>query len=289
MEKRLRDRKDCAPARNLPGSRAKSPFVGRDAELRRLTAALDLAAEGEGSTIFLTGQPGIGKTRLAREALVLAKELGFTVLEGHASPLGAGLAYAPILNAFGPLLYSLDSVRLEFLVGDLPNLGRLFDGLRLPSPVLPLEGLGDPALEKTRLFEAVLRLLKRLIKEKPLVLFLDDVQWADPASLELLHFLAHGLADQPVLLLATYSDNALDTCRGLRALVVSLRRAGLAEEIDIPRLERDAVTALAQGILGGKAPGDLITLLDARACGTPLFVEAFIDALIDSRKLVRGP
>ncbi|MDO8672130.1 MAG: ATP-binding protein, partial [Dehalococcoidia bacterium] len=93
-----------------------SPFVGRESELRRLTAALTHALEGQGGTIFLVGQPGMGKTRLARESLALAKGRGFTVLEGRAFPLGFGLAYAPILDAFGPLLRSLSSGRLADLV-----------------------------------------------------------------------------------------------------------------------------------------------------------------------------
>lgn len=283
MLKHLGDLRTNPTLRRPFGSGPKSPFVGRDEELRRLSAALNRAAEAQGSIVFLTGQPGIGKTRLARETLALAKKCGFTALEGRAFPFQAGLAYAPFLDAFSPLLRSLSSSRLKALVSGLPDLGRLFGELRLPQP----EHLGDPALEKTRLFESVYRLLERLTQEAPVALFIDDVHWADPASVELLHYLARGLADQRALLLATYGLRESDTACGLHSLLVPLQRRGLAEEISVPPLEPEAVDKLVRGILEDELPSHLPALLNARARGTPLFIEAVIDALIDSHSLIR--
>ena len=260
---------------------AQSPLVGRSTEMDQLAAGLERVAHGQGCTMFLVGEAGIGKTRLAHEALTLAREQGFLVLEGSAYALEGRLAYAPILAIFGPLLRRLDSPRQAQLVSGLPDLGRLFNDLRLPAP-LPL---GDPALEKTRLFEAVARLLERLARETPVLLFLDDLHWADPASIELLHYLARGIADQSVLVLGTYRAEEIDTARGLRQLLTSLRRAGQALEVTPPRLEPEAVAELAAGMLGSEAPGELLTLLNARAGGTPLFVEALIRSLIDADQL----
>ncbi len=257
------------------------PLVGRSAEMDRLAAQLSRAARGQGCAMFLVGDAGIGKTRLAHEALVLARERGFLVLEGSAYALEGRLAYAPILAAFGPFLRRLDSPRQARLVSGLPDLGRLFTDLRLPAP-LPL---GDPALEKTRLFEAVARLLERLTRETPVFLFLDDLHWADPASIELLHYLTRGIADQAVFVLGTYRAEEIDTARGLRSLVMSLRRAGLASEEALARLEPEAVAELAASMLGSNAPGELLTLLGARAGGTPLFVEALIRTLVDADQL----
>jgi len=260
---------------------ARPPLVDRSAEMDRLAAQLSRAARRQGCAMFLVGEAGIGKTRLAHEALVLARERGFLVLEGSAYALEDRLAYAPILAAFGPFLRRLDSPRQTRLVSGLPDLGRLFTDLHLPAP-LPL---GDPALEKTRLFEAVVRLLERLTRESPVLLFLDDLHWADPASIELLHYLARGLADQAVLVLGTYRAEEIDTARGLRSLVTSLRRAGQASEQILARLEPEAVAELAAGMLGSRAPGELLTLLGARAGGTPLFVEALIRTLVDADQL----
>ncbi|MDO8672809.1 MAG: AAA family ATPase [Dehalococcoidia bacterium] len=263
--------------------------MGRKEELRRLSEALGLAAEGQGGVILLTGQPGIGKTRLAREALALARQRNYTALEGRAHPLEIGRAYGPIVDALGPLLRRLEPSHLSGLMDGLPDLGRLFGGLRLAPPVLPTEGLGDPGLEKTRLFESVLTLVERLTREMPVALFVDDLQWADPASFELLHHLARGLCSHRALLLLTYKDDALDSSRRLRTLIESLERDGLAEEILVPRLGPDGVREMVRGILGGEPPDDLLSLLQVRSSGTPLFVEALITALIDQGHLVRSP
>ncbi|MDO8671651.1 MAG: DUF2791 family P-loop domain-containing protein, partial [Dehalococcoidia bacterium] len=143
MDKLSRDLSTKSALRRPLGPGGASPFVGRDGELSRLREALSFIAEGQGVTIFLTGQPGVGKTRLAKEALALAKGRGFIVLEGRAFPLQGGLAYTPLVDALRPLLRSYDSARLATLVSGLPDLGRLFGSLNLPIP----QPLGDPALE----------------------------------------------------------------------------------------------------------------------------------------------
>jgi len=281
-----RDQGEASPQHRLQAGTsnlmlAQPPLVGRSAEMDRLVAQLSRAARGQGCAMFLVGDAGIGKTRLAHEALVLARERDFLVLEGSAYALEGRLAYAPILAAFGPFLRRLDSPHQARLVSGLPDLGQLFTDLRLPAP-LPL---GDPALEKTRLFEAVARLLERLTRETPVFLFLDDLHWADPASIELLHYLIRGIADQAVFVLGTYRPEEINAARGLRQLLTSLRRSGLASEETLVRLEPEAVAELAAGMLGSSAPGELLTLLGARAGGTPLFVEALIRTLVDADQL----
>lgn len=219
-----------------------APLIGRGAEMVRLRAALADASEGRGGAVLLSGEPGIGKTRLANELIEVAGLQGFTVLEGPAYPLEGSLAYAPVLAAFGPLLRRLDPAGRSRLVSGLTDLGRLFADLHLP----PTEALGDPALEKTRLFEAVARLLERLARQSPVLLFLDDLHWADPASIELLHYLARGAAQQAVLVLGTFRDSEIDKARGLRSLVSSLRRARMSQEIGIARLGPEAVIEMRE-------------------------------------------
>src|SRR4029453_12468011 len=230
--------RDGGAAAAVTGSRV-VPLVGRSEELGRGLAALDRPAAGSGGALLLAGEAGIGKSRLAAEALALARQRGFVTLEGAAYPMQADLAYAPVLELLGPFLAGLEPGRRNALVGGLLDLGRLFAGLHL----LPSEPLGDAALERTRLFEAVSRLVERVAAERPVALLVDDLHWADAASLELLHYLARGLGTRRALLLGTYRLDEARTHPGLRTLVRSLQRLGLAEELHVGRLRPGAVGA----------------------------------------------
>src|SRR6266542_2987422 len=258
--------------------------VRRSRELGRVLAALERAAAGSGGALLLAGEAGIGKSRLAAEALSLASQRGFVTLQGSAYPLQADLAYAPVLEVLGPFLAGLEPGRRAALVGGLPDLGRLFAGLHLPPP----EPLGDAALERTRLFEAVSRLVERVAADRPVALLVDDLHWADAASLELLHYLARGLGVRRVLLLGTYRLDEARTHPGLRELVRSLQRLGLAEELPVGGLSPEAVAALAGALLGGEPPAALLGALRERAAGMPLFVTALIRGLRDTGELFRS-
>ncbi|HEU4899468.1 MAG TPA: AAA family ATPase [Actinomycetota bacterium] len=257
------------------------PLVGRSEELGRVLAALERAAAGSGGALLLAGEAGIGKSRLAAEALTLAHRREFVTLQAAAYPLQGDLAYAPVLELLGPFLAGLEPGRRAALVAGLPDLGRLFAGLHLPPP----ERLGDAALERTRMFEAVSRLVERAAAERPVALLVDDLHWADSASLELLHYLARGLGTQHVLLLGTYRLDEARTHPGLRALVRSLQRLGLAEELHVGGLGQEAVAALARDLLDGEPPAELLGVLHERAAGTPLFVGALIRGLRDTGEL----
>jgi hypothetical protein len=152
------------------------PLVGRSAELTRVRAVVDLVAGGQGRMLLLAGPAGIGKSRLLEEATALAGDRGFVMLRGGARVLGRGLAYAPILEAFGPYLRALPPGQRVRLLDGLADLGRLFADLHLP----PTGPLGDPALERTRLFEAVARLLARMAERAPVVLAGTAQRWPVP-------------------------------------------------------------------------------------------------------------
>ncbi len=152
------------------GIAASGPLVGRLAELAVLNEAIGRAAAGSVQIVAISGEGGIGKSRLASEGLRSAGARGFRTLESAAGRLHRDLSYAPIVGALRPL------VAEAALVAGLSDLARLFDGLRVP----PLVALGDPGLERTRMFEAVRVLIERASMRQPIAMLIDDVHWADP-------------------------------------------------------------------------------------------------------------
>ena len=257
------------------------PLVGRQRELERIQEALFEAATGRGRIVFVVGQMGIGKTRLAEEALAAGRGQGFLVLVGRTPPVGSGLAYAPLLSAFGAILRSLDPAERDELIGDLPHLGRLWPEFGLPPPA-PVE---DADLERALLFEAVARLLDRLSSESPVLLVIDDLHWADAPSLALLGYLVPTVTGLPIALVGTYRPEGLLENKALRQFVTNSRRSGTVSEVPLRGLDPDEVAELAAGILGDAPPASLLEL-SGRAAGTPLFVEALIRGLLDAGTLV---
>lgn len=258
-------------------------LLGREAEMRRLADLVGGVADGSGRVVLISGEAGIGKSRLAAESLVLARESGFLTLRGSAHPLHAGLAYAPLVEALGPYLTGLDPARLLELVTGLDDLSHLFPALQLPTPA----SLGDPALERTRLFEAVTQLLGALARRGPVALFVDDLHWADPATVELIHYLARSVNGHRILLLVTLRGSELTATGPLSAFGESMRRLDAAVELRLEPLDDPTVTQLVSDILGAEPPALLVEAVTKRVAGVPLFATALVGQLIESGGLAR--
>src|SRR3954463_4497227 len=201
----------------------RTPLVGRATELARLTAALERAGEGSGSILLLCGEAGIGKSRLAEEATAASR----AILRGAAAE-GSAIPYGPIVDALRS--------RLRDEAQALGGCGPL-----LPHLALLLPELGEPAAETDRatIFEAGRCALAPLAAEQPLALFLDDLQWSDETTLELLAALAGPLREMPVLVIGAYRSDGLPRQHRLRWLRNELRRGGRLEELSLDPLDRD--------------------------------------------------
>lgn len=155
-----------------------APLVGRADELRRFSEVLQgVLVHRCPAVVLVTGQAGMGKSRFLQEAVTVARGRGVLALHGTAGPLQRDLSYAPLVEALRPLLRGTGPsgrARIEALVEGLSDLARLFDGL----PLVPPPPLADLGLERTRLFEAVTRLLDRAAAERPVVVVVDE----SPAS-----------------------------------------------------------------------------------------------------------
>lgn len=268
-------------------------LTGRRDQLALLRGAVAEVAGSVPGAVLLTGLPGVGKTRLGREALALAADAGFATFTGRAHELGRGLAYAPLVAAFGPTLRDAPAARRSALVGDLPQLGLPFAGLGLPDPT----PLGDADLERSRLVDGLGQLLERLAREGPLALLLDDVHSADDSTLAFLHYLSEVVTDLPILLVITARRGETGVDR-VAALARDLADSSWSDVlVPVDPLPPEEATALVSNLLGGPAEPRLASLVVDRCAGRPLFVEAVVRTLIESRQVtevdgiwsLRGP
>jgi DNA-binding CsgD family transcriptional regulator/tetratricopeptide (TPR) repeat protein len=173
------------------------------------------------------------------------------------------------------------------LTRGLASLSTLFEGLDLPAPGADGDSLGDAALERTRLFEAVARLLGRIASQAPVVALFDDLHWADAGSLELLLYMSHDLAGLPVLWIVTYrAEEPTALQRRFRALRDSLLRPTTSRELHLERLNAEDVRALLITRLRGEPSPAVVDMITQRSKGVPLFVDALVRWLLDSGRMV---
>jgi predicted ATPase len=216
-----------------------APFVGRTREYGLLLEQYYLARQGQTQVVFLEGEAGIGKTRLATEFLDWAVAQEADVLRGQAVESNRRLSYQPFIEALRPRIDQENAP--EDLLHDvwLAELARLLPELHERYPDLT-RGVVDASVARNHLFEAVARLLTVLAARTPLILFLDDIHWADTATLDLLHYLAQRFTAQatPILLLLCLRTDARQTTSGLAEW-----RANLGRIVPLTRLQLGPLSA----------------------------------------------
>ena len=209
-------------------------LIGREAELGVLTAALDKAEAGEGGVVFLAGEAGVGKSRLARELSAIAASRGFAVLTGRAAESAVPVPFRPVAEA-------LMRAARGGLTADAPQLADYRPALGSLVPEWKRPGDGGAEISGIIVGEGILRLLT-LPGRAGALLVLEDLQWADPETSTIVEYLADSLGDSRVLCLATVRDDepsaGLDAVRSIVA-----RRA--AAVIDVPRLTGPAMKRMA--------------------------------------------
>lgn len=251
--------------------RVSSPHVvGRDAELTALREHARVAATGRPRVVVISGEAGVGKTRLIGEFERVMVADGARVIVGGCLELSAeGLPFAPLTAALRRLAREIGTPALCALVPDATPLGRL-----LPELVAP--GAEDVQLAQTRLFETFLLLLERLADERPLVLVVEDLHWADRSTRDMLSFITRNLRTGRFLLMTTYRSDDLHRRHPLRQFLAELERLPLVDHIDLDRLPRAGVAAMVEGIVGVAPSATSLDALMRRTEGNPLFVEALV-------------
>ncbi len=271
-------------ARTNSGSAASPELIGREAESARIDRALASLIDGHAVPIVISGEAGIGKTRLI-EAGLEGADGAIRALRAECLALGSSIPYLPFAELMRDLVRQLPSHRLTHIVGPARNeLARFLPEVALAGDIDDPDGrsaryLRSDELERLRLYEAFLRVTERIAAEQPTVFVIEDVQWIDPASLELLAFLAHGLRqnDQSTLIVSVRPEEVEDKDDVL-TLLAELGRSRAAERIELGPLDAGATRRLAAAILG-EPPGDeLIERIQSLSDGNPLFAEELLAA-----------
>ncbi|MGH2906880.1 MAG: ATP-binding protein, partial [Solirubrobacterales bacterium] len=247
--------------------------IGRIVERTRLLAAVQAAADGRGSLVLLSGEAGIGKTRLVEDVLSEG-ELRF--LRAAATP--AGSPYGPVTAALRAYLREAP--------GGLDDCGPLCEQLAV---LLPELGAAGPIEDPAALVEAIRCALVKIAEERPTALLLDDLQWSDEATLELLAALAPGLSETSLLIIAAYRSDELPRAHPLRRLRTDLRRDRRLVDVTLEPLTDREVAELVGMLLEEDASPRLVTTLHDRAGGNPFFVEELTLALADADRIAPGP
>ncbi|HWQ14571.1 MAG TPA: AAA family ATPase, partial [Roseiflexaceae bacterium] len=255
---------------------ADRPLAGRRRERERLVAQLDRATSGELRVCLLAGEPGIGKTRLLRSLAREAAGRGMPALAGGASEAEGMPPFLPFLEALGGYVSTADPAALTEQAGSgAAALAAVLPELAARLGPLPAGPSLPPEQARLRLFQAVARLLTAAAEPRGLLLLLDDLQWADPASLDLLCHLARDRPAVRVLVLGAYRAGEAAGSPLLRALA-ELSRLRALETIELGPLSEDGVAALAAAVLGAPPDPALARELWLQSEGNPFFAEELL-------------
>ncbi len=230
---------------------------------------------GEGGLAVLSGEAGIGKTRLANEVARLARQLGSEVLWGTCSEAELSLPYLPFVEALGNYLDDQSSTAVGERLGPMRReLSQLFpqlaDGGRE-------ESLGDSEQAKLRLFEAIVCLLAIPANDHGLLLVIEDVHWADDSTRELLDHLARRISGLRALVLITYRSDELHRRHPIVPILQGWRRSGLAHLVELRPLPERGVAEMLQAILGAdRVDRELRELMLERTEGNPFVLEEML-------------
>jgi DNA-binding SARP family transcriptional activator/tetratricopeptide (TPR) repeat protein len=280
-ERVLRQDPDLDPGRpvapspsppGIPGARslaAPGPMLGRARELAVLRGYINATLAGSGRVVLVEGEPGVGKTRLAAAAAEVAAARGFAVLWGRCAE-GEG---APPLWPWAQVL-------------------RAAGAARDPAALVPDRARLSPQLARGRLHRALAALLRERSRARPLLVVLDDLHWADAASLALLEFLAADLTGARILVLATYRETDLARAPRLADTLGVLARLPGADRLALHGLGVEEVAGLIRAHAGAEPGPGLAEAVHRRTEGNPFFVTELLRLGHPGRlaeRLVGGP
>ena len=256
-------------------------MVGRQRELHQARQLWQNAVSGEGQLLLISGEPGIGKTRLMREIATQAEVSGGQVLVGECQAEG-NAPYAPFAQITRRALRTYQDNGFELPKPVLADLLALSPELHIDYPDVGLNPKLDPEAEQRRLFENVVRFCDILCQEAPLLLVVEDMHWADSGSLHLLEHLARRTRQQPVMLLGTYREVELDEALPFHEVLLEMTRRKLGKRVKLVRLDKGGTHDLLAVIFAEEITPEFLEGIYKETEGNPFFIEEVCKALVES-------
>ena len=253
-------------------------LVGRDAEISLLEDALLATLRGDGGVVIVGGEAGMGKTRLVSDLVTRARRRGSVVMSGACSEAELSLPYLPFLEAIGNHLAREDVSALRERLGTAAeDLAQLFPQMGRPES----QG-GDAQQAKLRLFESILSLLRDAARSSALLVVLEDLHWADPATRELLDYATRRLRSTNVLILATYRTDEMHRKHALLPTIEGWRRSGQVQMIELKALQPSGIADIVCSIFEESGiSDDFRDFLYDRSEGNPFVVEEMLRDALD--------
>jgi tetratricopeptide (TPR) repeat protein len=282
---------EARTARSRPQIPSAPDLVGREPETEKIGAFLARARQREGGVLLVSGEAGVGKTRLLEAARRLGRAENMTVLRVACQDRDRGVPYAPWVEILRG--YVADTPRAEVYrtvsahLGALAKLApELQDRVWLHDPDAPI-----PAeWERRNFLAAIAQFFVAVAEGGPLLIALDDVGWADAASLELLETIARIGRSSPIALVGAYRDTHLDDNPGLQALLFGLERERWATTLQVRPLDPSGMRQLVGSVLERKdVSRDLLDLLYAKTRGNPFYTGEILQSLADQGSIYRTP
>ena len=267
-------------------------LIDRVEEMDLLKEAVDRAIQGQGGVAFLHGEAGIGKTRLLKEVDVYARSRGVHVLRGRCPALFRMDGVPPYIiwkEVIKDYLETCTPEQLYRVIGYYPAevaklVPELSQKLRSISQSLPI----SPEQEQNRLFEAVSQFVTNISRETPLLVVLDDLQWTDPSSLLLLHYLARDVYRSPLLLLGAYRSTDIDSKHPLSPVLTELNRERLLQSVSLKRMSLNEISEMVRQILEqDDVPAEFCKMVYEKTRGNPFFAEEVIKSLKEEEVIYR--
>jgi serine/threonine protein kinase/tetratricopeptide (TPR) repeat protein len=264
-------------------------MVGRQDELKQLQETWRRTQQGHSHLVLISGEPGIGKTRLARELMAYVQLGGAGIMRGGCYEYEATTPYLPFGEALRDWVnaQAVDALRQQLGTNafELAKLAPEIEvklGPLAPNPALP------PSEERLRLFDHIARFLQRIASTRGLLLFVDDLHWADTGTLALLHYVMRRLRTERVMILAAYREVELDRAHPLANALVEWHRERLATRLPIGRLPLDETRMMLATLFGQESISiEFAQLIHRETEGNPFFIEEVIKSLIEQGQIYR--